>query len=98
MVRYYSYLYKQIMEIIKQMGPSNVVQIVIDNGSNFKKTSEKIMSKYPIYWIPCAAHCIDMILKDFGRTKLLEKTVREAKIVTNFIYSHSYLLALMRSP
>ncbi len=97
-IRDHRYLYKQIMEVIKQVGLSNVVQIVTDNGSNFKKAGEKIMSKYPIYWTPCAAHCIDLILKDFGRTKLVEKTVREAKVVTNFIYNHSYLLAFMRSP
>ena len=47
-IRDHRYLYKQIMEVIKQVRPSNVVQIVTDNGNNFKKTNEKIMSKYPL--------------------------------------------------
>ena len=85
------------MEVIRQVEPSNIVQIVTDNGSNFKKTNEKIMSRYPIYWTLCAAHCIDVILKDFEKTNLVEKTVREIKIVTNFIYNYSYLLAFIRS-
>ena len=76
------------------MGVAIVVQIVTDNGSNFKK----IMKKHEIYWTPCAAHCIDIMLKNFGKMKLLEKTVRDAMVGTNYIYNHSYLLTLMRSP
>ena len=74
-----------------------MVQIVTNNGSNFKKIGFKIMKKYEIYWTPCAAHCIDQMLKDFEKTKLVEKIVRDARVVTNFIYNHSYLLAFIRS-
>ena len=76
-IRDYKYLYRQIVEVIKQVGPSNVVQIVTDNGSNFKNVDKRIMFKYPIFWTSCAVHCIDLILKDFGKTKLVEKTVRK---------------------
>ena len=85
-------------EVIKQVGVANMVQIVTDIGNNFKKASSRIIKKYDIYWTPCAAHCIDLMLNDFGKTKLVEKTVRDAKVVTNFIYNYSFLLALMRSP
>ena len=43
-------------------------------------------------------HCIDLMLKELGKTKLVEKTVRDVKVVTNFNYNHSYLLVFMRSP
>ena len=56
------------------------------------------MKKYDTYWTPCAAHYIDLMLKDFAKTKLVEKTVRDVKFVTNFIYNHSLLLTLIRSP
>ena len=96
--RNYKYIYKQMAEVIKQVGTINVMQIVTNNGSNFKNTSSKITKKYEIYWTPCIAHCIDLMLKNFGKTKLVEKTLRDARVVTNFIYNHSYLLAFMRSP
>ena len=38
-----------------------------DYGSNFKKAVPRIMKKYGIYWIPTTAHCINLMLKDFGR-------------------------------
>ena len=47
-------------EVIKQSGKENVVQIVTNNGSNYKKVDERIISKYEIYWTPCMAHCIDL--------------------------------------
>ena len=79
-----------MVEVIKQVGATNVVQTVTDNGSNFKKTDSKIMKKYKIYWTPCATYCIDLMLTDF------RKTIKDAKTVTNFIYNHSFLLALMK--
>ena len=48
-VRDYKYIYKQMDEVIKQVGKENVVQIVTDNGSIYKKAGERIMSKYGIY-------------------------------------------------
>ena len=68
-----------------------------DNGSYYKKVDSMIIKKFDIYWTPCAAHCIDLLFKDFRKTKLVEKTIRDAKVVTNFIYNHSFLLALIRS-
>ena len=59
------------------MGAANVVQIITDNGSNFKKTNSNIMRKYEIYWTLYAVYCIDLILKDFRKVKLVEKTIRD---------------------
>ena len=81
--RVYKYINKQMEEVIKQVGVANVVQIVTDNGSNFKKVGSEIMKKYDIYWTPCAAHYIDLMLKEFRKTKLMEKTIRNVKIVTS---------------
>ena len=64
-----------MIEVIEQVEAVNIVLIVIDNGSNFKKTGSKIMKKYEIYWTPYAAHYIDLMLKNFEKAKLVEKTV-----------------------
>ncbi|GFY84764.1 hypothetical protein Acr_03g0015380 [Actinidia rufa] len=46
----------------------NVVQVVSDNASNYKKAREMLMEKRKgLFWTPCAAHCLDLILKDFEK-------------------------------
>ena len=47
-IKDYKYIYKQMEEVLKQVGVANVVQIVTDNGSNFKKVGSRIMKKYDI--------------------------------------------------
>lgn len=73
-----------------------MVQIVTDNGSNFKKAGKKLMEKHNLFWTPCAAHCINLMLKDMGKLDTLRKAVEDARTITNFIYNHGYVLAMMR--
>ncbi|XP_077249199.1 uncharacterized protein LOC143888647 [Tasmannia lanceolata] len=96
-VKDYKFIYKHMADVIKVVGRENVVQIVTDNGSNYKKAGQKIMSKYQISWTPCAAHCIDLMLKDIGKKKTVKKVVDEARSVTNFLYNHGYILSIMRN-
>ncbi|KAL3537821.1 hypothetical protein ACH5RR_001187 [Cinchona calisaya] len=57
-------LFAEIVEIVV---PKNVVHIVTDNASNYKAVGGLLTEKYPtICWSPCAAHCINLILKDIG--------------------------------
>ncbi|RVW21196.1 hypothetical protein CK203_114806 [Vitis vinifera] len=42
------------MDVIKEVGKQNVVQIVTDNGSAFVKAGKLLMKKYNLYWTPCA--------------------------------------------
>ncbi|XP_077216017.1 uncharacterized protein LOC143850677 [Tasmannia lanceolata] len=95
-IKDYKYIYKLLVEVIEEVGEKNVVQIVTDNGSNYKKMGQKIMEKYHIFWTPCVAHCIDLMLKDIGKIERVKNIVAEARSVTNFIYNHGYVLSLMR--
>ena len=52
------YIYGLLMDVIKEVGEANVVQIVTDNGSAFVKAGKLLMKKYNLYWTPCAAHCM----------------------------------------
>ena len=61
------YIYGLLKDIIKEVGETNVLQIVIDNGSAFVKAGKLLMKKYNLYWTPCAAHCIDLMFKDIGK-------------------------------
>ncbi|RVW98216.1 hypothetical protein CK203_031883 [Vitis vinifera] len=43
------------MDVIKEVGKQNVVQIVTDNGSAFVKAGKLLMKKYNLYWTPCGS-------------------------------------------
>ena len=61
------YIYGLLKDTIKEVGESNVVQIVTNNGSTFVKVGKLLIKKYNIYWTPCAAHCINLMLEDIGK-------------------------------
>ncbi|GKV13856.1 hypothetical protein SLEP1_g24823 [Rubroshorea leprosula] len=49
-----------------------------------------------IFWTPCAAHCIDLILENIGKISKVKKTIQRAMSFIGFIYNHSSTLNLMR--
>ena len=61
------YIYDLLKDVINKVGEANVVQIVTDNGSTFVKAGKLLMKKYNLYWIPCAAHCINLMFEDIGK-------------------------------
>ncbi|KAF7821914.1 hypothetical protein G2W53_027369 [Senna tora] len=50
-----------------------------------------------LFWSPCAAHCLDLILEDIGNITVLHNTIGNAKRITTFIYRHTWVLNLYRS-
>ncbi|KAL7253212.1 hypothetical protein ACSBR1_007697 [Camellia fascicularis] len=54
--------------VTEEIGKQNIVQIVTDNGSNFKATGLTIGNKYPhIFWTPCVVHSLNLALKSGDR-------------------------------
>ncbi|XP_016177771.1 uncharacterized protein LOC107620063 [Arachis ipaensis] len=54
---------KMLEDAVEFVGEENVVQIVTDNAANYKAAGERMMeTRKSLYWTPCAAHCIDLIL------------------------------------
>jgi hypothetical protein len=61
-------LEKQIDKISKEY----VVQVVTDNGANFKATRRILMERIPtLFWALCASHCLDLMLDNIGKVKSL---------------------------
>ena len=51
------------------------------------------MEKFPnLYWTACSAHCIDLILEDIGKKKSVKKIIDQAKVITQFIYNHNWMV------
>ena len=90
------YIYGLLKDVIKEVGETNVVQIVTDNGSAFMKAGKLLMKKYNLYWTPCAAHCIDLMFEDIGKRATVSELITNARKITNFIYNHGWLLAKVR--
>ena len=48
-----------------------------------------------LWWTPCAAHCIDLMLEDVGKRNVHTNTLLRARQVVKFIYGHIWVLSLM---
>lgn len=55
-----------------------------------------LMEKYPLFWTPCFAHCIDLIFQDIEKHDIIASVIKEVRFITNFIYNHSQVLTEMR--
>ena len=49
-----------------------------------------------IFWIPCAAHCIDLMLMDIEKICRVQKIVESGQNITTFIYNHTWILSLIQ--
>ena len=90
------YIYDLLNDMIKEVGETNVVQIVTDNGSAFVKAGKLLMKKYNLYWTSCAVHCIDLMFEDIGKRSTVLELITNARKITNFVYNHGWLLVKMR--
>lgn len=84
-------------DIVEEVGEENVVQIVTDNAANYKAAGDLLMQKRKqMYWTPCAAHCIDLMLEDFEKKIPLHKnTIASGKKITTFVYARTSLVSLL---
>ncbi|KAK9991661.1 hypothetical protein SO802_026646 [Lithocarpus litseifolius] len=82
---------------VEQIVEANVVQVVSNDGSNYVLAGKLLEAKSPnLYWTPCAAHCIDLILEDIGKIPRIAKTLERAIQLTGYIYNHGGVLNMMR--
>ncbi|XP_039827515.1 uncharacterized protein LOC120689274 [Panicum virgatum] len=82
---------------IEKVGKEHVVQIITDNGTNFKAAGRILMERIPhLFWTPCAAHCLDLLLEDIGKINEFKTCINNARKVSRFIYKHGRLIDQMR--
>ena len=56
-----------------------------------------LMERHPtLFWSPCAAHCLDLLLEDLGKLSWVEKVVEDGRNIAKYIYNHTWVLSLMR--
>ncbi|XP_057719848.1 uncharacterized protein LOC130934278 [Arachis stenosperma] len=90
-------LFKLLRDVVLFVGPENVVHVVTDNAANYVAAGRLLESEFPrLYWSPCAAHCINLMLQDIGKLVEVTETVSQASMITKYIYNHCHPLYLMR--
>lgn len=58
----------RLMEVIDQVGQKSIMQVIIDNGPQYKSTRKILTERRPyIFWISYATHCIDLILMNIRK-------------------------------
>ena len=60
-----NFIAEVLISAIKQVGPSNVVQVIIDNAPVCKAAGLIVESRYNhILWTPCIVHNLNLILEE----------------------------------
>ena len=91
-------VFAMLDDFVEKIGEEHVVQVVTDNAANYKAAGEMLMSKRKkLFWTPCAAHCIDLMLEDFEKKIEEHKvTIAKGRKITSFIYNRTRLICMLR--
>lgn len=49
-----------------------------------------------LYWTPCAAHCLDLMLEDIGKLPKIKNVIKKCIFMNGYIYNHVSLMNMMR--
>ena len=91
------YIFFLMDKVVDEVGEENIVHIVTDNETSFKAAVHLLREKRKhLFWYPCAAYCIDLILEDIGSMKSVKGTLDDAKMITSFIYNCLKVVNLMK--
>ena len=86
-----------LKHVVMEVGADNVIQIIIDNAATYVAAGRILQEKHNIlFWSPCAAHVIDLLLEDIGKLDWVKLVVEEARTITKYIYNHPWVLRLVR--
>jgi hypothetical protein len=90
-------IFELVDKAIEDIGPDNVVQVVIDNASNNMGAKKLLAEKrLNIFWTSCATHTINLMLQGIGNMSRFKKVIDQAKAFTIFVYGHTRTLECLR--
>jgi hypothetical protein len=82
--------------VIIELGEEHIVQIMTDNGSNYKKACMLVSQKYRIMWQSCLAHTINLMLKSIKEFSDHKAMIEGVRRICCWLYNHNKLHAMMR--
>ncbi|XP_059670861.1 uncharacterized protein LOC132316396 [Cornus florida] len=91
-------MFDLLNKFINRIGVANVIQVVTDNESSNKYVGRMLEKEHPyLYWTPCAAHCLDLMLEDIGKILSIFRTMQKVVELNSYIYMRPKLLNIMRN-
>ncbi|KAL5830935.1 hypothetical protein ACOSQ4_016289 [Xanthoceras sorbifolium] len=77
-----------LSDVIVEVGPTNVLQIISHLGHACKSSESLVFSKFPhIFWSPCTSHSIHMLMEEIAGIEWVKPVVSCAKgIEQNMMY------------
>lgn len=90
-------LFKLLDKVVEDMGEENVVQVITENTPSYQAAGKMLEDKRKkLFWTPCAAYCIERMLEDFVKIKLVGECMEKGQKITKLIYNQIWLLNLMK--
>lgn len=90
-------LFKLLDKVVEEMGEENVVQVITKNTPSYQAAGKMLEDKRKkLFWTPCAAYCIERMLEDFVKIKLVGECMEKGQKITKLIYNQIWLLNLMK--
>lgn len=72
-------------------------QVVTDGASHLVAAGRMLTEKRTkLFWSPCAAHSLDLVLEDIGKLPVFYNIISNAKKITTYKYRHTWVLNLYR--
>ncbi|XP_059669550.1 uncharacterized protein LOC132314745 [Cornus florida] len=91
-------MFDLLNKFVNRIGIANVVQVVTNSESSNKYAGRMLEKEHPhLYWTPCAAHCLDLMLEDIGKIPSISRTMQRAVELNSYIYMRPKLLNIMRN-
>ncbi|XP_004497729.1 uncharacterized protein [Cicer arietinum] len=86
-------IFELLDNFVEEIGEQNIVQVVTNNGSNYVLAGKLLTAKRPhLFWTPCAAHCLDLMLEDIGKIAKVKIVIQKGISLVGFIYNHTLAL------
>ncbi|KAL7836599.1 hypothetical protein AOLI_G00278830 [Acnodon oligacanthus] len=93
-----TYIGEQLKGVVKDLGPDKVCAAVTDNAQNMKAAWAQVEEAYPhVTSIGCAAHTLNLLLKDIKELKTMHTQYKRAKVVVKYVKGKQVLSAIYHS-
>jgi hypothetical protein len=92
-----------LIKIIQEIGPYNVIQVIIDNAANCKAVGAIIEDKYPnIFWLRCLVQTLNLLMHDIIKMKdhdyrWIGALYKRGKTMIRFVTNHSMAHFIFRN-
>ncbi|GBG86182.1 hypothetical protein CBR_g41086 [Chara braunii] len=89
-------------QIMREIGVHRINAICTDNAEVNKKAAQLLKRRTDkdiarIPWVPCAAHCCSLLLRDISKLDWVKSTVKRGHTIVKFIRNHHSTNSLMMS-